>query len=376
MPRGMSSLNLGLLFLFWLLGFALLWKIPYPRKSDEEGLLAGKVSIIIPARDEEGNLVHLFRSLESQGVKPREVIVVDDHSLDATAEVARRAGCRVIPSEDLPEGWTGKPWACWQGARAARGDLFLFLDADTFLERDGLEKLVSTYRKGKGLLTVQPYHRMERTYERLSAFFNLIILAGMISFRSRWARGRATGAFGPCNLCSREDYFASGGHARVKGEILESLGLAEAFRKIHLPVRCYGGKGTISFRMYPGGVRSLIEGFSKGFGSGAQTISRVALVAVVCWVTAGTAVVRHLLEAMILGDFLRLLQAGFLYLLFALQIHWMLRRTGNYGILPAFLFPLPLLFFVIVFFLSFVRIFLRGRVRWKGREVKTSQKKG
>jgi len=89
-------------------------------------------------------------------MKPREVIVVDDHSQDATPEIAWKGGCRVILSEDLPEGWTGKPWGCWQGARRAQGGLFLFLDADTFLEEDGLAKLVSTYLEGKGFSQSSP----------------------------------------------------------------------------------------------------------------------------------------------------------------------------------------------------------------------------
>jgi len=55
-------------------------------------------------------------------------------------------------SKDLPEGWTGKPWACWQGAQKATGDIFLFLDADTFLEPEGLSRIVSTYLE-KGVLS-------------------------------------------------------------------------------------------------------------------------------------------------------------------------------------------------------------------------------
>ena len=372
----MSFLNLGFLLLFWLLGFYLLWKIPYPRKEDRRDIPLGGLSVIIPARNEEQNLARLLRSLEGQEMKPREVILVDDHSQDATPEIARKGGCRVIPSEDLPAGWTGKPWGCWQGARQAQGALFLFLDADTFLEEDGLGKLVSTYLKGKGLLTVQPYHRMEKPYERLSAIFNLIILAGMNTFTPRGSKGKPAGAFGPCNLCSREDYFAAGGHEKVKGEVLESLGLAKEFQKRNLPIHCYGGKGTISFRMYPEGVRSLVEGFSKGFGTGARAVSLAALLPVVCWVTGGMAVTRHIFQSFVGGDFIRLSQAGLLYGLYAFQIHWMLRRIGNYGFIPAVLFPLPLLFFVVVFSLSVFRIFLRGKVRWKGREVKTFRREG
>ena len=116
---------------------------------------SSKLSIIIPARDEERNLGLLLHSLSQQTLKPHEIIVVDDHSTDSTAEIAKKEAGLVIPSKDIPEGWTGKPWACWQGANRATGDVFLFLDADTFLEPDGLSKIVSTYFK-KGVFS--PYN--------------------------------------------------------------------------------------------------------------------------------------------------------------------------------------------------------------------------
>ena len=371
---GLASLTLFVLFL--LLGLMLLWRIPCPRRDAAGQMPYAGISVIIPARNEEGNLARLLHSIREQEMKPREVILVDDHSEDGTAEIAEKAGCRVIPSPGLPEGWAGKPWACWQGAKQAQGDLFLFLDADTFLEKDGLGELVSTYLEGKGLLTVQPYHRMEKPYERLSAIFSILILAGMNTF-TPWGRWRKPmGAFGPCNLCSREDYFAVGGHAKVQGEVLESLGLAKEFQKKNLRVRCYGGKGTISFRMYPGGIRSMIEGFGKGFGTGAQAVAPGILFMAVGWVTGGVGIFRHTIHSLTAGDSAWFLQAGVLYLLYLLQVHWMLRRIGNFGFLTALLFPLPLLFFVGVFALSFIRIFYKGKVQWKGREVKTLGKKG
>ena len=85
-------------------------------------------------------------------------------------------------SKDLPEGWAGKPWACWQGSQKAAGDIFLFLDADTSLEPEGLSKIVSTYLEKEGLLSIQPFHKMKRRYERLSAIFNIITMAGMNAF--------------------------------------------------------------------------------------------------------------------------------------------------------------------------------------------------
>jgi 4,4'-diaponeurosporenoate glycosyltransferase len=184
------------------------------------------------------------------------------------------------------------------------------------------------------------------------------------------------GSFRPLQPVFPGGLLCRGGHAKVQGEVLESLGLAKEFQKKNLRVRCYGGKGTISFRMYPGGIRSMIEGFGKGFGTGAQAVAPGILFMAVGWVTGGVGIFRHTIHSLTAGDSAWFLQAGVLYLLYLLQVHWMLRRIGNFGFLTALLFPLPLLFFVGVFALSFIRIFYKGKVQWKGREVKTLGKKG
>lgn len=370
----MIPIKLYLLFFFWLLGFIFLWKIPTLKKRNNLNPLSHKVSILIPARNEERTLGQLLRSLEQQTLTPHEVIVIDDQSEDATAEVARRAGSIVMTSKDLPEGWTGKPWACWQGAHQATGTIFLFLDADTFLETEGLLKIGSAYLEKGGLLSIQPFHKMRRKYERLSAIFNIVSLGGMNAFTPLGSQWKTTGAFGPCMICSREDYFRVGGHEKARGEVLESLVLGREFLKTHRDVHCYGGKGTISFRMYPDGLRSLVEGFSKGFGTGASAMSVVSLLMMVGWVFGGVSVTRHLVQSAMLGD-PGLLGWAVLDVLYILQIHWMLFRIGNFGFSTALLFQIPLIFFVIVFAYSILRIFLLGKVRWKGREVKTTKGK-
>jgi 4,4'-diaponeurosporenoate glycosyltransferase len=371
----MSFISQAYLLVFWILGFLFLWRIPFLRKEDLLDIPPGGISIIIPARNEGKKLARLLRSLSEQTLKPREIIVVDDHSEDGTAEVGERAGCVIIPSSDLPEGWAGKPWGCWQGAQQAQGEIFIFLDADTFLDPDGLQKIVATFFKKRGLLTIQPYHQMEKVLERLSAIFNIIVLAGMNAFTPWGARFKPMGAFGPCNVCFGEDYFAIGGHQKVRGEVLESLGLGKEFSRANHGVHCYGGKGTISFRMYPEGIRSMMEGFAKGFATGARATSLGTMLMVVCWITGGVGVTRYLLQSAVSGEFANLIWLLIINFLYVFQIHWMLSRIGNFGFLTAILYPIPLLFFIFVFALSLMRIFFFGEVRWKGRVVRTTDKK-
>jgi len=127
--------------------------------------------------------------------------------------------------------------------------------------------------------------------------------------------------------------------------------------------------------MYPDGLRSLVEGFGKGFGTGASAMSVASLLMMVAWVFGGVSVTRHLIQSAILGDPIELLVCLALNVLYIFQIQWMLFRIGNFGFLTALLFQIPLIFFVIVFAYSILRIFLVRKVRWKGRDVRTAKGK-
>jgi 4,4'-diaponeurosporenoate glycosyltransferase len=369
----MNLTYLCFVFLFWLLGFFFFWKIPLPGRKAGSDPRPLRLSLIIPARNEEENLDRLLRSIGEGTRRPDEIIVVDDHSEDSTALVGMRAGCTVIRSAELPDGWVGKTWASWQGAGRATGDLILFLDADTVLEVGGIARMVATYEGKGGLFSAAPYHRMERPYEQLSAFFNIIAMAGTCAFTMLGSMLKPKGALGPCTLCSRKDYLAVGGHAheKVRGEILETLAMGGEFQRAGMTVQVYGGKGTISYRMYPAGVLSLVEGFGKSFGVGVQGTPWLLLFLIVLWVAGAFSTTRQLAQSGLLGDCAALLVWSGMDMLYALQVFWMLVRIGNFRFTTALFFQIPLLFFLAVFVRSLFQTFGLGRVSWKGRAVKT-----
>ena len=106
------------------------------------------VSIIVPARNEERNIGRCVGSILATRYEPMELIIVDDHSADATADVTRETArgddrVRLLPNRPLPNGWFGKQWACATGARAASGALLLFTDADTLHAPDLLPRAVN-----------------------------------------------------------------------------------------------------------------------------------------------------------------------------------------------------------------------------------------
>jgi 4,4'-diaponeurosporenoate glycosyltransferase len=182
------------------------------------------------------------------------------------------------------------------------------------------------------------------------------------------------GLFGPVVSMKRQYYVDSGGHEKVKGEILEDVALGYEFKKKGLEVRCLGGKDTISFRMYPNGIKELINGWSKGFAVGAVKTSIPVLILIVAWISGSIGTTRSLVEAIVAANTIQIAIWGGLYILYAAQIYWMLVRIGNFKVHTALFYPVPLTFFVLVFTYSFLRIFLGRSVKWKGREIDLKHK--
>ena len=288
----------------------------------------------------------LLRSISAQSVRPQEVIVVDDASTDRTAEVARSLGATVISSQPLPAGWRGKTWACQQGANTAHANILLFADADTWFETGGLERILA--HNNPGALSVGPYHAVRLPYEHLSVFFNLIMTAATVPGR----------LFGQMLLVSRANYQRVGGHEAVKGRILENFHLSERFREEGIPLHSLTGKGMLAFRMYPNGLSELVEGWIKGFASGAGQTEKPMLLLIVAWLTG---------MMLPLGLLPFSAAASLLYLLYAAQLAVMFRHVGAFRWYTALFYPVPLIFFFVVFAVSVLRS--GRRVTWKGRAI-------
>jgi 4,4'-diaponeurosporenoate glycosyltransferase len=352
-----STARLAVEALRWSLGWWLLWRTPAPGGTAP---LDG-VSVVVPARDEADNLGRLLPSLPA-GL---EVVVVDDGSTDGTAEVARRHNATVVrPGDPPPEGWTGKAWACWHGAQATRNEQLVFLDADVVVAPGGLEAAVAEHGRlgpGGGLVSVQPWHAVERPYEQLSAFFNLIAPMSIDAFTPR--RPRPTGAFGPCLVVDRATYERSGGHGaeQVRGAVLDDVQIARAVRDTAgAPVHVFAGRRTnLTFRMYPHGAGQLAEGWTKNFAGGAAGTRPLTLVLVTLWLSGAIAAIAAVVAAPVL------------YAAYAVQLAVQLRRVGRFSPFTAALYPIPLAFFVGVFLRSLFRTYVRRQVTWRGRTVPT-----
>ncbi len=254
-----------LLSIGWLNRLALRRLREYPAATD--GPL---VSVLIPARNEAHRILPCLRSLVGQTYPHLEILVLDDESEDDTAarvQAFRREHpeVRLIRGRPLPPGWMGKNWACHQLAQAARGQILLFTDADTVHAPETVSRAVGALQAGQAaLLTGLPQQIMGSRAERLTLPFITwalrVVYPHFLVWRVRLP-GMALGV-GQFMAFRRAAYEQIGGHAAVRGEVVEDVALARR-------VRAGGGRVTflelaplVACRMYED-WRGVADGFTK-----------------------------------------------------------------------------------------------------------------
>lgn len=350
-------------------GFLIFWKIPMLKSSLKKQTLP-LVSIVVPARNEVKRLPQLLASLAQQSGVRYELIVIDDDSEDATSKVAERGGANVFRTPDKKE-WRGKSDACYYGALKAKGDWLLFLDADvSFKQESALENLLSYYQElgGTGILSVQPFHTTKVWFEQLSAFFNVLSMVGMNVFTPFQKQLEPAGAFGPVLMVNREEYFSVGGHQKIREAVMDDLELGQLYLNEGYLVRCMGGKGSISFRMYPEGLKQLIQGWTKSFGLAAGKTHPAITFGIGLWILS--LIIGFLFPVMALfhQSYSLILIGMFFYFLNVTQCFFHFSRVGEFSWQTSLIYPVYLFFFLSIFLWALIKVHVFGEVEWRGRK--------
>ena len=216
----------------------------------------GKVSVIVPARNEEANIERVLRSLAGQqGV--REILVVDDNSEDRTAEIVRAlkaeiATLRLLRVDSLPEGWLGKTYAVSLAAREAAGDWLLFTDADTeHLPGSLAATLEIAERLGADLFSLSPGQITPTWWEKAVIPLVYVKLARLYRFEDvSNPASPAAAANGQYLLIRRAVYERVGGHAAIHNQVLEDVELAKRVKTGGGKVVFMPGTAWVRTRMY------------------------------------------------------------------------------------------------------------------------------
>jgi len=229
-----------------------------------------KVSLLIPARNEEVTLGRLLTGLQQLDYPDFEVIVCDDHSSDNTEEILNWFSgddnrFNWFLGERLPEDWLGKNFACYQLAQKANGKYLIFLDADVELSSDALTKSVSYFQEKKlSLLSVFPQQKMETLQEQMIVpvmNWILISLLPMILVR-KTTFPSLSAANGQFMMFETDSYNNHQWHSKVRNQNVEDIRLARMVKSKGLKMAVLLGNNDIFCRMYRH-LDEAILGFSR-----------------------------------------------------------------------------------------------------------------
>ena len=230
---------------------------------------APKVSVCIPARNEETNIRRCVEAALGQDYPDFEVIVLDDRSTDSTLtllkEIASRDS-RLLPisGSDLPEGWAGKPHALYQALALAKGEWLCFVDADTFLAPNALSAVYAKAIKTQAdLFTVMTKQILGSFWER--TVMPLVMTALSVGFSPRKVNDpsrRDAVANGQFIFIKRSIYDLVGGHEKIKDQIVEDKALSENVKWNGHRLVVANGMQLISTRMYTS-LETMWEGWTK-----------------------------------------------------------------------------------------------------------------
>jgi glycosyltransferase involved in cell wall biosynthesis len=340
-----------------------------------------ELTVVVPARNEEDCLGACLESLTRQSEdifelgRDWELIVVDDHSADHTAEIASSfAGVTVEPAGKLEKGWTGKANAIFTAVRQARGRWLLFTDADTIHEPGNLRRAIHEAVRNKvGMLSYSPRQIVSGLAQRslMPLVFSELALAYPPAKVSD-PNARIAAANGQFLLVEREAYRRLGGHASVAGKVLEDVELAFLAKRRKVGLRFRYAEDAVAARMYRTNS-AMVEGWTKNLALLFNNSLTLALwraldlallvglpvLAVELW-NARFAV--HSLEWLGAGWVMALLWVRTLFRFYARV------AKSNFPFVDCALSPLGLPLFVVLLYRSWFQHRILKQVSWKGRE--------
>lgn len=325
------------------------------------------VSILIPARNEEENILQLLISIQKQDYIKYEVFVLDDNSTDDTFKLVQNFALSnpqfsVVKGKELPSGWLGKNFACHQLAQLATGKYFLFLDADETIEKAFINSLINRFESGDlALLSIFTNQVMKTIGEKLAVPLMHFILLNLLPLRLvRLSNNPAfAAASGQCMFFNAKNYLTNNWHERVKSKVVEDVEIMKLVKQEKFNAEALLGNGLIYCRMYKN-LNESLQGFSKnllaGFGNNIIILLFYQLLVVV-------------------GPVILLLNYKFTLLALPFTLIFLSRimisyLSGQKVLMNLILHPLQMFFFLIISLISIVKyIFKIGT--WKGRQIKT-----
>jgi|LSQX01.2.fsa_nt_gb chlorobactene glucosyltransferase len=337
---------------------------------------APMVSVLIPARNEEDKIAQCLETLLRQDYLAYEILVLDDESTDSTAGIVKQFAAkdnrlRIISGLPLPDGWSGKNYACHQLAEEAKGEWLLFVDADTTHAPNMLSSVMSlALQMNISLLSGFPRQIADSPVMKIftPTWYFILMTWCPLWWMQQSKKNMPSIAIGQFMLFSRREYWRIGGHESVKSKVLEDIWLGVEVNK-------HGGKhiavdlsDVVFCKMYDD-FKGIWNGLTRSVYAVAE-ISVIALAsliifAFICylipfyslWNEYSFASVDKAVAAIII------FQIVSIYLM-----RWMAdRRFHQKSILPVVLHPVGIIFLIFVVANAIIQKLAGTGIRWKER---------
>ena len=350
--------------------------IKEPRATLTKDMLP-TISVLIPTRNEAGNISRCLRALLAQDHPRFEVIVLDDSSTDNTTTIVNDHiltdnRIKLIKGRKIAPHWLGKTYSQYQAAQASRGKYLLFLDADVKLDRRALSLMVSAAkRRGVGIVSLLPYQDKEGFWEGLLApfkYFHLFLLFPTFAMDWPW-EALVAFANGQCMMIERETYKKIGGHNSASESIREGVALARELKKRGGKIRLLSG-AKIARAKFHGKPPALWDGLTRFLYSMADRSLVGALLMAVLYTIIFVLPVMKILYTVFTVGFETSLLVSVAHILLGIIMFFV--AVGSFGLKigQALLFPLGAAVWVGMILRAMMLSMAKEGIMWKGRTVK------
>jgi glycosyltransferase involved in cell wall biosynthesis len=325
-----------------------------------------KLSILVPARNEDKNIGNCLHSLQHQSYNNLEILVLDDCSTDSTAEIVETfsvldSRIKLVKGKELPKGWLGKNWACNQLAGNCSGELMVFLDADVILKPNSLNAAYNIFlNKNVELLSVFPSQKITGLGAWLVIpLMNWLLLTFLPLKKVYTSRSKSfAAANGQFIMIKKSAYKIIGKHEAVKDKVVEDMEIARRIKNSSLKMITVLGGNQIYCEMYSS-FNDSFNGFSKNFFAGFNTNTVLFLFLLMFF------------EFLFLFPFVLMfydLRFALVYFLL-LTMRWAISLISNQSAINnIILHPLQILIMYFIGINSMLITILR-KAEWKGRRI-------
>ena len=350
------------------------------------------VSIIIAARNEEEKISRCISSLIRQSYRNLEIIVVDDNSLDKTRSIAGEfettdSRVRVLSAGPKPDGWVGKSWPCEVGFQFSKGEVLLFVDADSEFEFSALQYSIDYFESSSvDMFSISPRVNLKGIWSKatlplVSAGINLLYPMKKVNDQ----KSKRAYVFGTFILVKRSVYDSIGGHRTIRDRIVEDAAIAQLAKSKGYKLRVMIGDGLITTD-WESEFRSIYQGMERIFSDSIRSYGIVSLLNAVLLFILGLYPIAFILGIGIYSTFASNLLIGsnlvslilnggltasILSITFAIsldanELH-IVKGKRNVGLAPL-LYPLGFFLFMSAIITSTIKVSRSKGIEWKGQK--------